>query len=452
MKKSFINSILFISLFGGLFYTIGVPEVFSVITEILIYFLFAFSIISRQGRSIYLPHLWFILVLFGMATVTSVTINNTPMLRSLSSLRLLFRFYIFYLGIIYINPSESVLKKINTFILILLILQFPVIAIKFMKYGISEKTMGAYAVHSGSIATMLPISLIFYLSSYYFIYENRSLFLFTGLGYIVFSIIAMKRAIFFLYPIQYFFIYHFIYVKQTNVKTSNKFITLCLGLLFIIIVLGSIMHFNAFLNPENEVGGSVDLEYVMDFANEYNYGVNGYGESYGRLATTKRIVEILSEAGFWNIAFGLGPSYTTTSPLDSAKAKEIFRQNYRKLKIKYGMTSATKILIEFGVVGVAFYSAILILLFKMSWSLYLIENDRYWKAYAVGSVCFSFSMFIFFIIYNPSGFWGDTMPALYFYSMAVVFLRKSNLYEMTKDQIKTKIINLEVIPQYRIIR
>ena len=106
---------------------------------------------------------------------------------------------------------------------ILLLLQLPVIAIKFSLYGISEKTQGAYAVDDGSMTTMLPIVVIFYLAAYYYIFRPNLGFILTGLGFVLFSIVGKKRAVFFLYPLQFLAIYYYIYVKASQKKWVHCF-------------------------------------------------------------------------------------------------------------------------------------------------------------------------------------------------------------------------------------
>jgi hypothetical protein len=63
----------------------------------------------------------------------------------------------------------------------------------------------------------------------------------------------------------------------------------------------------------------------------------------------------------------------------------------------------------------------------MCWRYYQAESDPYWQAFAAGSVGFAFSMLFFYFAYADAAFWGDTMPALFFYAMAVVYTKMNRI-------------------------
>ena len=141
-----IGYILFFSLFGELVHSIGIPTYFSVSIEIFIILLFFLSLITSQHTRV--PHLWYSIFFFLLFGACSVVINGIELSRFLFSLRLLLRFFIFYWSITLLLLDDNSLKKINIFLVILLLLQLPVVAVKFSMYGIAEKTMGAY--HNGA--------------------------------------------------------------------------------------------------------------------------------------------------------------------------------------------------------------------------------------------------------------------------------------------------------------
>ena len=319
-------------------------------------------------------------------------------------MRLLFRYYILYISIIMLDIDDNTLKKLNIFIWILLLLELPVVAVNFTKYGIAEKTQGAYT-QTGAMTTMLPITVIFYMAAYYFIYQHKKSYIFTAISYILFSIVGAKRAVAFLYPLQFMFIYYFMYSKNA-ISGSMKKITIAIScLLFSALITGSIFYFNKSLNPENTTGGSIDTEYALNYALKYETNENVYGKTTGRLSTSVRIFSLIFESDIKNLFFGFGPGQGVKS---------------EKYSIKYGTTSMTRVLLEFGLFGLIAYSAIFFVLAYMCYRYYTLKNDPYWKAFAAASVGLSLAMIFFYIAYNESGVWGDTMPALYFYAMGVV--------------------------------
>jgi hypothetical protein len=70
----------------------------------------------------------------------------------------------------------------------------------------------------------------------------------------------------------------------------------------------------------------------------------------------------------------------------------------------------------------------------MSWRYYFFEQDPYWKAFAAGSVGFSFSMIFFYIAYGQASFWGDAIPPLFFYAMAVVQVRLQKIMSLAEEK------------------
>lgn len=402
--------------------TVGIPSFFSVATEILIYLLLILSLINSLNRAVVVPHLWYSFFCMLLISTCSIAVNGTEVLRAIFSLRLLYRFYFFYLCIILLDLDDSNIQKINRFLAILLLLQLPVVAIKFNTYGIAEKTQGAYTM-DGSMTTMIPIVVIFYLAAYYYLYRPKPWFILIGVGFVLWSIVGHKRAVFILYPLQFLAIYYYIYIKGKGASFSSKVGALILIFPLIAVVSGSILYFNKTLNPEGKVGGSIDIKYALDYAQKYNIGRDGHGYSYGRVATTLRVSEKLWNSGIAGLFFGVGPGSTTLSLLDNRKKRESFQRHFDEFRIDYGLTALGKIALEYGILGVVAYSLIILLLARMSLILYKYENDPYWKAFAAGSVGFAFSMLFFFFSYSANAVWGDTLPALYFYAMAVVYTR-----------------------------
>jgi len=423
MERLMIYCIFIIALLGGLIEAIGVPGYYSIATEMLIIYLFLLSPLVDKNRHGFVFHRWYIFLIMMLIAIFSMVLNHTDILSFLVSLRLIFRFYFFYLAIITLDLDDEAIKKINVFIVALLLLQLPVVAYKFHLYGINEKTMGAYAKHGGALTTMLPISFIFYLAAYYFLYQPKRRYILTAIGFVVFSILGAKRAVFFLYPIQSLAIYHYFYVKAKGVSFSKKLGALIVFFFLIGITSGSILYLNDTLNSQGRIGGSVDTGYAFEFAKNYTLHEDDYGYSTGRLLTTKRIFKGLWDLGLVNLLFGLGPGSLTPSVVYSLYNRDIILKPQIMLKFKYGVTSASRMCVEYGVLGVFTYGLLIYLCICMCIKYYRYEVDPYWKSFAAGSAGFAFSMFFFFFVYGDAAFWGDTMPALYFYAMAVVYIR-----------------------------
>lgn len=419
-----IYAILFYSLFGGSFIRLGIPGYFAIGTELLVIMLFLLALLTRPNADRFVLHLWYSFFFMVLVSVCSVVLNGSGAVQSILSLRLLYRFYFFYLGIVNLNLNDRKTRAINTFLAMLLLFQLPVVAYRFHLYGIDERTHGAYAaVHCGSLTTILPIVVIFYAAAYYLLYRAKLRYLMAGIGFVLFSIVGGKRAVAFLYPLQFLAIYYYIYIKGRGARLSNKAGASIIVLTLIVVISGSIFHFNKTLNPEHCVGGSVDVEYAFDYAKKYTARESAYGYTTGRYSTTVRIFESLLDLGFAQVFFGVGPGSITPSLFDSAGEAGRTQQTLDRFRITYGLTSMNKIAIEYGVLGVIAYGLIIVLCARMCWKYFKYEVDPYWKAFAAGSVGFAFSMFFFFVAYSYSAFWGDTAPAIYFYAMGVIYTR-----------------------------
>ena len=368
----------------------------------------------------------------------SSLLNDTLLYRSIESLRLLFRFYFFYLAVCWLEPDVTFLKKINLLILLLLLLEFPVIIFRFLQYGIHEEAMGAWE-RSGSVTATLWFSGIFYCASFFFIYKPKKYFIILALGFVTASILGAKRIVLFLYPLQFLAIYFYIYLKEKRISFSKKLLSFSIIIFFITIVSGSILYFNKSLSPGEQIGEQIDLSYALEYAQRYNEGITADGYSFGRKATTERVFKILADSGVSHLFLGVGPGVTTPSFLDNNQIRRKVKERFEEFKIQYGLTTMSRIALEFGIFGVIAYTWMLAVFSIRCWKLYTQESDPYWKAFAGGSFGFSISMLFFFFFYGHNAFWGDTMPPLYFYAMAVIYIRyqyhrnpayKSQLYHV----------------------
>jgi len=427
MHLFLIYGVLFIALFGGLLEIIGIPSYFTAATELFIILLFLTSPIAKKDQHGYVFHLWYLFLYMFLLAVFSMVVNDSGIVSAAYSLRLLFRFYIFYLAITTLNLDDETLKRFNKVILIFLILQFPIIIYKFRIYGVSEQTIGAYAKAGGAVTAILPIIVLFFCSGYYYLYRADIKYIILSVAFLLFSIIGKKRVVLFLYPVQFIGIYYYIYLKGKGVSLSRKMSAMLTVLAAIVVISSAILYINPTLNPEQKVGGSLDPGFAIEYAKDYTTRVSPFDYTAGRYSTTVRIFTKLWEGGFTEIFFGIGPGMLTGSILDPKKQKKNIAAVKDRYKFQYGLTAMTRLAIEYGVFGIIIFVLILILLARMSWKYYKFETDPYWKAFAAGSVGFAYSTLFFFFAYGDTVLWGDTIPALYFWTMAVVYTRSRRI-------------------------
>jgi hypothetical protein len=352
-----------------------------------------------------------------------MVLNNYWGFDIIYSFRLLFRFYIFYIAILNLELTDKQLKKINLFFLFCLCLQLPVVAYKFTIYGMSELTMGAYAVREGSLTTMLPIIVLLFAVPFYYMHQRNPLLILLCVSFIAFSIVGKKRAILFFLPLSILLLYFLIAFKEKHIHTFKKSMGLFLGVLASASIIIVVLVLNPTLNPEKKIGGSVDLDYVVTYTKNYEGRVDGEGYTTGRFSSSQRIFNVMLNKDIWKGLFGLGPGIITPSIFDKNKDLRIKRFIDREFKIKYGFTPMTTILIEYGFLGSFVYMALVVTFIFKCRQYYRNESVQYWRAFGAGAYGFSIFMLIFFLGYHPPAFLGDTIPLIYFYTMAVVVYR-----------------------------
>ena len=204
-----IISLLCIIFFTGFFgntlkaYAL-IPPYATLVTEISVYLLFLYSLVlSAKRHESYRLDLSWLWILFLMIAASSVIVNDYINLRPIFSLRIILRFYLLYLALINLNLSDSELKKINNLIIFLFLIQLPAVAYKFSIYGVSERTIGTYALRGGGLTTMFPIIVISYCMSWYVLYKKSVWYLLISTSFIIWGIVGAKAALFYLYPVTF---------------------------------------------------------------------------------------------------------------------------------------------------------------------------------------------------------------------------------------------------------
>jgi len=400
-----------------------IPAHVTLVTELFIYLLFLYSlVVSRANHKDYCLHLVPLFGFFLIVTFCSVIVNNAFNFRPVFSLRLTLRFFIFYVALINLGLTDSQLKKINTLLFILFIIQLPASAIKFYFYGVSEMTMGTYTVRGGGLTTIIPIIALGYLAGYYVFHKPRSVYLLLGVGFIAYGIVGAKAALFFLLPVTFFGLYYLIYIRGKRVNVAGHLPMIAIIVVLSIVVGATIIKFNKRLNSEREVGGSIDLSYALKYSREYPRGANYYNPEFasGRFSTTMLTFDTVWEGGLPHIFFGYGPGSLTGSVL--SKRPSIDRNIFR-ISGSYGKTGMVFILTEYGLFGLIALGLMFCMFAHMCWQWYNHEKEPYWKAFAVGSLVFSLLNVFIFFAYNMVPIDDDTIPPVFFYAMATMYLR-----------------------------
>ena len=422
MVMYLIYLVFVIAYFGGSLTGYGfLPAKITILTELSIYSLFILSLLLIQkNKKEYHFNLLSYYIAFIILFIASIFVNSAFNLRPIFSIRLILRFYMFYLALINLQFEESDLKKIINFLFIILILQLPASAIKFYFFGVHEKTIGTYAVEGGGLTTIIPIMAIGYLSGYYFLHKARKIYIFLAVGFILFGIVGAKAALFYLYPVMIFYIYYMLILKRKGFNLLRDGF-LCIGMSAIIVIISILMlKYQPRFNPERKVGGSIDFSYALNYSKEYTSGSINQDRTVGRLATTKLVFSYIWEGGISKIFFGYGPG-TLTKTMFNVKA--INDSKLETIRDSYGITGFTLLLVEYGIFGPLIFLCIFCYFVLKCNEWYNKETDPYWKAFSFGSLIFAILIFFIYISYNNVPVVNDTIPPTFFFAMSMMFKR-----------------------------
>jgi hypothetical protein len=228
--------------------------------------------------------------------------------------------------------------------ILLLLFQVGLSVLKVATIGLVETTVGSIAYFGGGPATMLPV-LGFLLI---WIYSEGNLRRIDWINVVLFLFIAfasLKRAIWFIMPIIILF---YMYFGRGKVRIKNILIIIPLGVL----IFYTGIRLNPTLNKEGKVGGTFDIQYVMDYTQNYTFGKNeettdvqlGKGRGGATLLLWDRLVSgaSLSSNDFWG--YGLREVYTTDY--------EEFNESKFGVNSKGSVTGVFQTYISAGFIGV----------------------------------------------------------------------------------------------------
>jgi hypothetical protein len=425
--------VFFFAFFGNsLLWLKLIPYQVTLLSELSIYFLFGYSFLTtKRDNRVYNFHLTVLFAYFIVITVCSYILSERFDLGPIISLRVIFRFYIFYLALINLGLDERKLKNINKLMFVLFILQLPACAAKFSIHGVSEWTTGTYHMApEGKTTMMIPIIALGYLAGFYFHYKQRPVYLALGIGFILFGIVSAKAAHLYIMPVTFLGLYYLIFIKERNIGFFKNLTIIVFVLCFSIVTAGAIIKYQWRLNNDRRVGGTLNFSYAFDYTKYYTNAMSPNPKyAVGRLATTKLAFHLVWKGGLTRILFGYGPGAGTGSVFKTKRVLEIERFDR-----SYGKTGLTVTLIEYGLFGVVILCIVFISFVFLCYRWYIYEKDHYWKALATGSVVFSFLNLACFVGYSTVPMVGDIVLPIFYYAMAVMYIRSKSIFQKSVER------------------
>lgn len=175
----------------------------------------------------------------------------------------------FYFLILY---NEVDIRRINCIVglvKLLIIVQIPVIVIKFLVVGVSEKGgIGTLSTTAGSLSAIFALFIIVSLFSFY-LYGRRKLYLWLIPCFILFSIIGEKRVVIIFGPIMMAVTLIFFLLKEKRLQVLTVLKYLAAGSVISFCFFYGAVRMIPSLNQDGKVGGRFDYGYARDYANRY---------------------------------------------------------------------------------------------------------------------------------------------------------------------------------------
>lgn len=387
--------------------------------------LFYFILLAVSKNKYFILKYKFIVLALILICVFSKMINETSMIQLLLFLRrILIPILLFWIAF---NSRLNFFrnKKFFKYLVFLFTVQIVFAFYKLIIIGFNENYIGSISVRSGSLTTvyvMMGSAVAFLI----FLYSKNKKHLLFVAGFVFFGIVGNKRALFFLIPILLLIVFY-LYTKLSSKGFTLNFFKrflLLIGSSFIIMVVISIT--NPTLNPENKVGGSFDLEFIMDYTDKYN---NDDRNGLGRQNAPLLIYNLLAKNGPRSLFWGLGPGDVISSNLITGKNNNLGGDEVvimEKYNIAYGArTGFLWITMQIGLFGIIIYILFFILISSKIYKELKITNK---KLFYLSVFMFLIIFFFDFIFYSPTFTLSNIFTYILFISLGLALkesLRKS---------------------------
>lgn len=369
--------------------------------EIPVVLLFLYQLFFHKAKS--LPGaacmIFFIIVSFVSVYQTSFVMW---FLFLTTFLEVIMLFYCF----LNLNMAKKEEDALNRLFIYLCASQMVASVLKYFLIGICEPYIGSMASHSGGLTTLFSLAgFCMAFCIYHYTHDVKALWMI--LGFIVFGIVGEKRALVFMIPVFYFIS---LFICSYIVKQYNGFLRkLCLGMVLMPCLFYVMCRLHPSFNPEKQVWGSFDLEYALEYADNYSSGdmFADQDDDIGRSKAISIFHDKILEDDFFHAIFGYGSGLLVQSKYNKV-CNDVPEYALRRWGIGYSMSIGyLTILAQVGFAGTVIYFLIYfyILFFiykKIQYNIHLLTVRE--AGYALAAIMCLIAMIFLSMIYNTSAF------------------------------------------------
>ncbi len=352
-----------------------------------------------------------LLVLLVIVSLMSFLLNSVRLLHLVFFFKIFILPFLFFITLMNIPFLEIQREKILKFIMILFLIQIPAAVIKISLIGFQEDYMGTLSIEGGSLATVVPLIAISYIFSYVVYNPSKKKFLLLIPLFIFVAVSCSKLGIvpylFILLILLYFFNEKNKIFNINTLLAVFKFSIVGFTVLYIFVTM------TPRANPDNEVGGRVDLEYAIKFTETYTSRENKETKLIGvaRKDAPLAVLNILSDKGIIHILFGMGPGDIIMSSFLPYHNPMI-----EKYHLGYGArTGFIWTMMQIGIIGSFIYLLFHILLFRRVFVRYKSNTNIEHKVMFLTTIGVSIVFFLDYFTYSPSLTTNQAMVYTYFY-------------------------------------
>ncbi len=411
MFRLYIHYLYWILIFGtGIVQLLGLDSgIYKLGIPFLVVLLLVYSFITK-GNELKYPFVWWYVGFMGISLISSL-INGIDYFSLLYFLVYTSLSY-FYFLILYNETNFLIIKKVITFIKILVLIQIPAILIKYVLIGQTEHGgIGTLSINAGSVSTIFPLFVITILFSLY-LFKNKSKYLIYIFLFSLMGIVGNKRAILFFVPIILLLI-TILFVKLEKARQiSNLWSKISLACTIGVAVFYITARTNKTLNPEHSNWGSFDLNYIITYVDNYTSSKSNDKYQMRRKDGLVYFINYTLESQPQQMLLGDGAGKLIESK---------YNMRIGSIKNEYGVRYGGRmgfvwLLLQIGLLGTIVYLLFYIRLFTMVLNKY--RSNPIYLAFLALTIVF----FMDTIIYSNVFLRYEYLKGLYFIILALILL------------------------------